>query len=57
MMEVKEALRLARVAGALDILASQEKDEVVACVMNAMRDSVLMVIREDPPFGLASEDV
>jgi hypothetical protein len=57
MMEVKEALRLAKVAGALEILASQEKDELVADTLRAMRDSVLMVIREDPPFGLASEDV
>ena len=57
MMEVKEALRLARVAGALEVLASQEKDELVADTLRAMRESVLMVIREDPPFGLASEDV
>ncbi len=57
MMEVKEALRLAKVAGALEILASQEKDELVADTLRAMRDSVLMVIREDPPFGLAREDV
>ena len=56
-MFVKEALRLVRVVGALDILASQEKDEVVACVMNAMRDTVLDVIREDPPYGLVSEDI